>query len=71
MMVDLPDLRPFLRLLPMLVTRLVLSLKKAADPEFGAEWGVDHFTTKTEQPSAPLSFELGSIAGSSVSSRTG
>jgi len=53
----------------MLVTRLVLSLKKAADPEFGVEWGVDHFTT---QPSAPLSFELvGSIAGSSVSSRTG
>jgi len=71
MSIDLPFLRPFPRLLPMLVTRLVLSLKKAADPEFGVGWGVDHFTTKTEQPSSLLSFELGSIAGSSVSSRTG
>ena len=71
MKIDLPGLRPFPRLLPMLVTRLVLSLKKAADPEVGVEWGVDHFTTKTEHPSASLSFELRSIAGSSVSSRTG
>jgi len=42
MTIDLPGLRPFLRLLPMLVTRLVLSLKKAADTEFDIEWGVDH-----------------------------
>jgi len=71
MTVDLPDLRPFFRLLPMLVTRLVLSLKKAADPELGVGWGVDHFTTRTEHLSAPVSFELRSIAESSVSSRIG
>ena len=70
-MIYLHGLKPFVRLLPMLVTRLVLSLKKAADSELGVEWRIDHFTIKTEQRSTPLSFELRSIAGSSISSRTG
>lgn len=68
-----PSLRSFLRLLPALATRLVLSLKKAADPELGAEWRVDHFTTRIEQTSAPhrrsLSFELRPRARPSVGSR--
>jgi len=60
-------------LMPILVTRLVLSLKKAADPESGIEWRVDHFTTRTEPLSVPhcrsLVFELGPRARASVGSR--
>lgn len=58
-------------LLPVLTTRLVLSLKKAADTEPGGEWRVEHFGTRTEPPSPPhlgsLSFELQPRATRSVS----
>jgi len=59
--------------MPVLVTRLVLSLKKAADQEVGVEWQVEHFTTRSEQPPTlrfrSLSFELRSRARSSICSR--
>lgn len=41
--------------MPVLATRLVLSLKKAADLEPGIEWGVDHFIKRIEPRSV---FEL-------------
>jgi len=59
--------------MPVLTTRLVLSLKKAADPESGLEWGVNHFTTRTEPPSTlhlrSLSSEPPPRAMESVNSR--
>jgi len=47
--------------MPVLATRLVLSLKKAVDSESDIGWGVDHFIKRTEPQSShlrPLSFEL-------------
>ena len=64
-------LKSFSRLLPILVTRLALSLKKAADPELDLEWRVDHFTARTEQPSTPPSFELQSMTRPSTASSGG
>ena len=59
--------------MPVLVTRLVLSLKKAAEQEVSIEWQVEHFATRSDQPPTmrfrPLSFELRSRAMSSVCSR--
>ena len=59
--------------MPVLATRLVLSLKKAADPESGIEWGVDHFVKRIEPQSTsrlqPLSFELRPRARPSINQR--
>jgi len=39
-----PNLPNSHSLLPLMVSRLALSLKKSADPRSVAEWRVDHFT---------------------------
>ena len=34
-------------LIPLMVTRLILSLRKASDPRMIAQWNVDHFSVLT------------------------
>ena len=44
-------------LIPLMVTRLILSLRKASDPRMMAQWNVDHF-------SGVLAFATATAAGS-------
>ena len=55
------------RFLPMMVSRLVLSLKKSADARSVVEWRVDHFSRVETQPDVSrIQIAMGSIGKPAV-----